>query len=526
MSVESEDFTTHVTSKVVHDSEVKRNELRHLSNTGSRVEVSSANTTKTLSYDSSSLDASRSNLRLKLNGGTATSGLVFPNGRSSTKIPSLLQELPYSKALSTNKASVTSAVSLSALPGIQKGSESEGIGVKEEKLASVNSLSTTSIDLDAIDIDNITIKDLNRFKAADGDTLRAKYLNKLSRKERDHVLQDIHGVADAMEESAFVDESLKNLEVEIERELLVRKSKIFIGKNECGERNEVCHDNRYKREVSEAKSVSESGTPTKFPTLEKQLGKLQEKLDDLVRQRNNLDQGINRDSDFPPRKQLQAKNHPMFGKLGDFGRLGSFHLCSNSISSIKSESHNRPTPVPSSCFGGSSTLIGLNKVSMLNSNEAQHDVAILKNKDAIAYEQALAQCRGRRRERNNSLFRPNLSNENFDEGDELDEGLYIDVEGREFRVSFLRAERYDVRKAAIRILEYFEEKRKLFGVGNLTTKIKLKNLDPVTRRSLESGHIQLLPGRDRYVEEKIYIVPVLENRQSACRIPSPRSTTT
>ena len=49
------------------------------------------------------------------------------------------------------------------------------------------------------------------------------------------------------------------------------------------------------------------------------------------------------------------------------------------------------------------------------------------------------------------------------------------------------------------MIDYFEEKRRLFGVEKLTSKIQLKDLDNESRYCLESGQLQLLPGRDRYV---------------------------
>eukprot|EP00536_Pseudo-nitzschia_multiseries_P004752 jgi/Psemu1/323597/estExt_fgenesh1_pg.C_820003 len=153
-----------------------------------------------------------------------------------------------------------------------------------------------------------------------------------------------------------------------------------------------------------------------------------------------------------------------------------------------------------------STITGTSTHNTRNSSstskEAQEDAAVLKSKDALAYEQALAQCRSRRRERNNSLFRPSSNNNGNGNGIEnennyWDEDLYIDVEQRDFRISFLRAERYDTKKAAKRFLNYFEEKRRLLGMDYLTKKIQLKDLDAETKDCLESGHVQLLQERDR-----------------------------
>jgi len=451
--------------------------MNEVSNSGS---WSEENVTKT------SLNTSRCNLRLKTSDSATTSRRVFPNGCFSTKIPSLLQKLPCHEPSSASSATTraASAATLSALSVVKKSS-----GTNDREVMSKNSspVATHSVDLDEIDIDNISIKDLKGLQYADGDILRAKHLNKLSRRERDRVLQDIHGVADAIEETAHVDHSLEKLKAEINRQLVVRRAK----KSVALEKH--CHINENQRG-----NLASDLVEPRLPAPERQSSKLHGKLNQLIRQRNDLDNSVNSGGGSRPCKQLSAKNHPMFGKLGDYNGFGIHNFRSNPCS-IKSNIHIQPTIVPSSTFRRSSSLI----MSASNSSEAQQDAAILKNEDAIAYEQALAQCRGRRRERNNSLFRPVLNDENGIEIDGLDEGLYIDVEEKEFRLSFLRAERYDVEKAATRILDYFEEKRKLFGVDKLTSKIKIKDLDAVTRDCMESGQVQLLPGRDRYVFQSI-----------------------
>jgi len=429
-------------------------------------------TSNSCSY-SSSLDSSRSHLRLKMSGNAAKLGL----GPTTMKIPSLLQKLPChgSSNNTYSGTSPASAVTFSALNVLERGSEEHQLGGNfgQSKLAPVS--------LDDIDLDNITISDLQGLQAGDGDTLKAKHLNKLSRKEREHVLQDIHGVADVKGEEAanipVVNDLLKKFQVEVDAELGIRKANKNMRKDANGERNAAGKDGP--------------------ESLQQELGKLQEKLDKLVRQRNSLDSTINGAGDFSSRKQLSAKNHALFGKLGDMGGFGSFSFGSNSSSNNKMKNNFRPSAVPSSCFGGSSSFFSPTTAIAFasNTNEAQQDATILKSKDSMAYEKALAQCRGRRRERNNSLFRPNLAEE--DDSDDLDEGLYIDVEQREFRLSFLRAERFDTKKAATRMIDYFEEKRRLFGVDKLTSKIQLKDLDAESKYCLESGQLQLLPGRDR-----------------------------
>jgi len=453
-------------------------------NSESNIEETIRNMTSNSCSYSSALDASRSHLRLKMSSSASKAGLSLPSGSSSMKIPSLLQKLPCHgpsnnmyPTFSTGGASPASAVTLSALNVLENRSEEQETGLKGPTQPS----SFIPVNLDDIDLDNITVGNLQGLNASDADSLRAKHLNKLSRKEREHVLQDIHGVADVMEEAAnipFLDDLLKEVQVEIQAELATRKTKMNAEKK---------------------KDVPLGDTTPTHAALKEELGKLQEKLDKLVQKRNSLDNSITGGNGFSSRKQLSAKNHALFGKLGDTGGFGSFPFGSNSNSINKNKNIIRPSSVPSSCFGGSSSFFSSTTAMTSSSitNEAQQDATILKNNDAIAYEQALAQCRGRRRERNDSLFRPNLVGDKVDDGDDLNEGRYIDVEQREFPLSFLRAERYDTKKAATRMIDYFEEKRGLFGVENLTTKIQLKDLDADSKYCFESGQIQLLPGRDR-----------------------------
>eukprot|EP00531_Pseudo-nitzschia_arenysensis_P000828 CAMPEP_0116147466 /NCGR_PEP_ID=MMETSP0329-20121206/17768_1 /TAXON_ID=697910 /ORGANISM="Pseudo-nitzschia arenysensis, Strain B593" /LENGTH=932 /DNA_ID=CAMNT_0003643393 /DNA_START=121 /DNA_END=2919 /DNA_ORIENTATION=+ len=453
----------------------------------STIEETMRNITSNSRSYSSSLDSSRSHLRLKMSSGVTKAGL----GPSTMKIPSLLQKLPChgsSNNLYPNFAasgsSQASAVAFSALNVLENGLEEQESGGNfgQSQLPPVN--------LDAIDLDNISIGDLHGLNAGDGDTLRAKHLNKLSRKEREHVLQDIHGVADVMEEAAnlpVVNDLLEQLQVELDTALAIRKANKKAGKDTDGQNKEGPKDNQLLSPVGESISKHES--------LQEELGKLQEKLDKIVRQRHSLDRSITGKGDFSSRKQLSAKNHALFGKLGDMGGFGSFSFGPNSGTNTKSRNSIRPSAVPSSCFGGSSSFF--NTTSNLNTNEAQEDAAILNSKDSTAYEQALALCRRHRRDRQNSVFHPNAAEDSGVGCDDLDDGLHIDVEQREFRLSFLRAERFDTKKAATRMIDYFEEKRRLFGVEKVTSKIQLKDLDNESRYCLESGQLQLLPGRDR-----------------------------
>jgi hypothetical protein len=62
---------------------------------------------------------------------------------------------------------------------------------------------------------------------------------------------------------------------------------------------------------------------------------------------------------------------------------------------------------------------------------------------------------------------------------------------------FLRAGRFDATEAAARMVRYYEEKLHLFGHEPLARDLLLSDLKEEERSSLESGYIQLLPGRDR-----------------------------
>ncbi len=71
------------------------------------------------------------------------------------------------------------------------------------------------------------------------------------------------------------------------------------------------------------------------------------------------------------------------------------------------------------------------------------------------------------------------------------------VDSRQFRLMFLRCQRFDAHLAAEMIIKHFEEKRRLFGVGEiLAREIRQSDLTPDDRVLLESGFAQILPSRD------------------------------
>ncbi|KAL3939101.1 MAG: hypothetical protein SGARI_001493 [Bacillariaceae sp.] len=68
-----------------------------------------------------------------------------------------------------------------------------------------------------------------------------------------------------------------------------------------------------------------------------------------------------------------------------------------------------------------------------------------------------------------------------------------------FRLSFLRAAKFEPKNAAERIFQHFQEKLELFGPDKLTKDILIQDLDEETMECLGCGRMQLLPQRDRAV---------------------------
>lgn len=71
------------------------------------------------------------------------------------------------------------------------------------------------------------------------------------------------------------------------------------------------------------------------------------------------------------------------------------------------------------------------------------------------------------------------------------------VRSREFRLMFLRAESFDAKQAARRMLIYLEEKLSRFGPESLTRPLTMMDLSPQCRALLvDLGIHQILPTRD------------------------------
>jgi hypothetical protein len=93
--------------------------------------------------------------------------------------------------------------------------------------------------------------------------------------------------------------------------------------------------------------------------------------------------------------------------------------------------------------------------------------------------------------------------------------------GREFRLQFLRAEAFDSKKAATRLVGFLEEKLKSFGPKPLARELMLSDLNQDDRALLELGFCSLVPLRDSAGRAIVCVMPcfrgssTLENRMRA-----------
>jgi hypothetical protein len=70
------------------------------------------------------------------------------------------------------------------------------------------------------------------------------------------------------------------------------------------------------------------------------------------------------------------------------------------------------------------------------------------------------------------------------------------VQNKEFRLKFLRGERFDTCSAAQKFVEHFQVKKELFGSKNLTKDITQDDLGKETIDALYSGFVQWFPIKD------------------------------
>jgi hypothetical protein len=71
------------------------------------------------------------------------------------------------------------------------------------------------------------------------------------------------------------------------------------------------------------------------------------------------------------------------------------------------------------------------------------------------------------------------------------------IRDEKFLLMFLRADAFDVRNAATRLLSFLQAKLELFGPDKLGKDITLDDLNQDDIECLESGYCQVLQGRDR-----------------------------
>ncbi len=71
------------------------------------------------------------------------------------------------------------------------------------------------------------------------------------------------------------------------------------------------------------------------------------------------------------------------------------------------------------------------------------------------------------------------------------------VANRDFLMRFLRAERFNEKQAARRMINHFQKKLELFGEGVLAKELKFSDLGHDEVAVIQSGYIRILPLRDR-----------------------------
>lgn len=71
------------------------------------------------------------------------------------------------------------------------------------------------------------------------------------------------------------------------------------------------------------------------------------------------------------------------------------------------------------------------------------------------------------------------------------------VEDPKFRLMFLRADRFDPKKAAERLVLFMTKKREFFGEASMVRGVTLNDLTPDDIEGIKAGFLQVLPVRDR-----------------------------
>jgi hypothetical protein len=79
----------------------------------------------------------------------------------------------------------------------------------------------------------------------------------------------------------------------------------------------------------------------------------------------------------------------------------------------------------------------------------------------------------------------------------------------EFRLMFLRSEKFDVKRTASRLIRHFDTKLELFGSESLAREIRYEDLNDGAVKCLKGGSFQMLPLRDRTGRAVACIIPTL-----------------
>lgn len=85
---------------------------------------------------------------------------------------------------------------------------------------------------------------------------------------------------------------------------------------------------------------------------------------------------------------------------------------------------------------------------------------------------------------------------------------------RDFRLMFLRSNRYEPQAAAEKIINFFSVKLKLFGKEKLVQDITLNDLTAEDREAVVNGHFQILRGTDRSKRHILVEFPALRSFKS------------
>ena len=137
---------------------------------------------------------------------------------------------------------------------------------------------------------------------------------------------------------------------------------------------------------------------------------------------------------------------------------------------------------------------GLTKISILDREKVYHDIHGIPPPPAAnddieetpeRLEQKLAQL-----ETELSRIR---NKEAYNAAKNMDQDY---VENRDFRLLFLRADRFNAKKAALRMARHFQAKSDLFGRDKIARDIVQSDLEKEDLECLYAGYEQFLPARD------------------------------